>query len=153
MLADLDIKSTLYLPKHDEVISVLFVNDDVNISMLDHFIQKYEKSKNAMYFFFLSFRQILNEKDKIYITFDRLDLTNELKNEKVILANIVAKEYYQLQGDNTNHVITLIPENRHYESIDPYKFMGYKEFSDWDKYLNNAQEYNWLKYEGFAVSF
>lgn len=152
-MADLDIKSTLYLPKHDEVISALFVNDDVNISMLDYVIQKYEKSKIAMYFFFLSFRQILHEKDKIYITFDRLDLTNELKDEKVILANIVAKEYYKLQGDNTNHVITLIPENRHYESIDPYKFMGYKEFSDWDKYLKNAQEYNWLKYKGFAVSF
>lgn len=73
--------------------------------------------------------------------------------EKVILANIVAKEYYQLKGDNTNHVITLIPENRHYQSIDPYKFMGYKEFNDWDKYLNNAKAYNWLNYKGFAVSF
>lgn len=129
----------------------LIDNGEISIEKLNNIIYEYHKSKYALYFFFESLRQVLQENNTTQIIYEKINIANELKCEKIILVNMVAEEYYGLCGDRTNHIITLIPENDSCIAVDPYEKMGYIEFSDWDRCLENAKQYDWMQYDNFAV--
>lgn len=150
---DLGLCSTAYIPDNQKLLSSLFINKELSPLLLERFMEQTYKARNAMYFFYKSLNQMLKEQHKIHICYSTPDFRHEAKSGRVILANVTAEELYQMSGDNTNHVVTLIPRNGRYQIVDPYEKMGYQEFDNWDEFLEISKNHDWSGFQNLAVSF
>ena len=153
ILADLDIPSTVYLPSNDPLILSLMKKNHPNNGKLKHCANIAFKRKHGMYFFYKSFLQIAKEKNKIRLISHPIHIAQELKSNKVVLANLVSEDFYQVADDDANHILTLIPDKDSFQVIDPYKLRGYQEFDNWEECLQMSQKYDWSGFDNFAVSF
>lgn len=151
--ADCGLSSTVFLPVNHELISPLLKNGAVSDERLVRIMEQSFASRNALYFFYKSLKQVLEERDKIKICYGKLDLRKERSTGRAILANVTAEEFYQMPCDRTNHIVTLIPQEEGYQVVDPYRVMGYQEFDKWDEYIAASKRYDWSGFRNFVASF
>lgn len=80
------------------------------------------------------------------------EMKNALK-KGVVIALISAREYYGID-ENWDHAIALIPSYRNsFIVMDDFIEKGYECYQHWEKYLNHAKKYEWVKWKGRMIEF